>query len=82
MRTQTLLSGSAVALHYQSGPLEVSAAPHSLLAKSERSFPTPMGPAARRETWRLGGAQPEVSKLGGLGWERSERIVPRFGPHT
>lgn len=33
-RTQTLLSGSAVALHYQSGPLEVSAAPHSLLPKS------------------------------------------------
>lgn len=36
MRTQTLLSGSAVALHYQSGPLEVSAAPHSLLPKSEQ----------------------------------------------
>lgn len=72
MRTQTLLSGSAVALHYEPGPLGVSDAPHSLLRNRERSFPTPMGPAARRENveaqWCAGrGLKTRGGGVGGWG---------------
>lgn len=64
-RAATLGSGAAVALHYYPGPLEVSAAPRSLLREREWHFQRPWGPTDRREAWRFGGAQLRFENSGG-----------------